>query len=120
MDNEIIKFSLQPLVENAVYHGIKQQRKKGFIKILGYRDDEDVILSIWDNGSGIEKQKLEEIQNSIQQSAEVTEHIGIMNVHKRIRMQYGKPYGLTISSEKGEYTRVEVRLPVMKLTDTRS
>lgn len=122
LDCEIIKFSLQPLVENAVYHGIKQQRNKGFIKILGYMEGGDVVLSIWDNGAGIEEQKLKEIQNRIEHSADiqVAEHIGVLNVHKRIRMQYGNPYGLKISSEAGEFTRVEVRLPGRKLTDTRS
>lgn len=122
LDHEIIKFSLQPLVENAVYHGIKQKRKKGFIKILGYEEAGDVVLSIWDNGIGIEQQKLQEIQTKIKQSADIqaAEHIGILNVHKRIHMQYGNSYGLTVSSEQGEYTRVEVRLPGKKLTDTRS
>ena len=81
-----------------------------------------MVLSIWDNGIGIEEQKLKEIQSRIEHSGDIqaAEHIGVLNVHKRIRMQYGNPYGLTISSEAGEFTRVEVRLPGRKLTDTRS
>lgn len=119
MDNEIIKFSLQPLVENAVYHGIKQQRKKGFIKILGYREGDAVVLVVWDNGIGIEKQKLEELQEKLSggKEAAAAEHIGVINVHQRIRMQYGAPYGLWITSEEGAFTRVEIKLPVKKIQE---
>lgn len=113
LENEIIKFSLQPLVENAVYHGIKQQRKKGFVKILGYWEADDVVLVVWDDGTGIGKEKLAEIQRKIfaADSVQMSEHIGVINVHQRIRIQYGAPYGVSIDSEQGSFTRVEVRVP---------
>lgn len=119
MENEIIKFSLQPLVENAVYHGIKRQRKKGFIKVLGYQEENMIVLAVWDNGAGIEKEKLEALQKKLgfAENIQTADHIGVMNVHQRIRMQYGEPYGLSISSEEGVFTRAEVRLPVRKMRD---
>lgn len=112
--NEMIRFSLQPLVENAIYHGIKQQRKKGFVKILGYLREEQVHLVVWDNGAGIPKEKLEEIKNNLDDQIQVSspDHIGILNVHQRIRVRYGAPYGLSIDSEESEFTRVDMILPV--------
>lgn len=116
LENEIVKFSLQPLVENAVYHGIKQQRKKGYIKILGYQEARDVVLVVWDDGAGIGQEKLEEIQQKLlfADHAQMTEHIGVINVHQRIRIQYGAPYGVSVESEQGAFTRVEVRIPWKK------
>lgn len=116
MDNEIVRFSLQPLVENAVYHGIKQKRGKGFIKILGYREDKEICVVIWDNGAGIPKGKLEEIQKRLAQREKeaFSDHIGIINVHQRIRMHYGNDYGLKVKSEEGEFTRIEVSIPLKR------
>lgn len=116
MDNEIVRFSLQPLVENAVYHGIKQKRGKGFIKILGYREEQEISVVVWDNGAGIPKEKLQEIQKRLvrKEKKTLSDHIGIVNVHQRIRMHYGNGYGLHIESDEGEFTRIEVRIPLKK------
>lgn len=116
LDNEIVRFSMQPLVENAVYHGIKQKRGKGFVKVLGYMSEESVHLVVWDNGCGISKGKLEEIRRRICESERIpiSEHIGIVNVHQRIRVRYGGAYGLNIDSEEGEFTRVELVLPIKR------
>lgn len=114
--NEIVRFSLQPLVENAIYHGIKQKRQKGFVKVLGYAQNHQIHIVIWDNGAGIRAEELKEIRARIY-GAEIiplSEHIGIVNVHQRIRMRYGEPYGLDIESEEGEYTRVEIVLPIKR------
>lgn len=116
LGNEIVRFSLQPLVENAVYHGIKQKRQKGFVKVLGYIQNYQIHIVIWDNGAGIRAEDLKKIRARIYGSEilPLSEHIGIVNVHQRIRMRYGKPYGLDIESEEGEYTRVEIILPIKR------
>lgn len=114
--NEMIRFSLQPLVENAIYHGIKQKRKKGFVKVLGYIENQMVHLVVWDNGAGIAEDKLEKIRKQLQSvDREISpDHIGIINVHQRIQVRYGEAYGLAIDSEEGEFTRVEMVLPIKR------
>lgn len=113
LEQEIIKFTLQPLVENAVYHGIKQKKGKGIIRITGKVQGTDILICIWDNGIGISEEKLREIQKTLEhtQGSAQKEHIGIVNVHQRICFQYGKGYGLKLESVCGEYTQVIVRLP---------
>ena len=116
LQNEMIRFSLQPLVENAIYHGLKQQRKKGFLKIIGYMEEKTVSVVVWDNGVGIQPDKLKELEEMIEKGMDTSsqEHIGVANVHQRIRTEYGTEYGLKISSEVGMYTRVEMVLPIKK------
>lgn len=118
MDNEIIKFTLQPLVENSIYHGIKQQRRKGIIKITGAEEADGIVITIWDNGTGIPPEKLEKIQLQFVDTKriEIKDHIGIINVHQRLLVQYGDGYGLEIDSKLGEYTQVRVKLPYLKET----
>lgn len=113
MENEIVKFTLQPLVENAVYHGVKQQRSKGLIKITGRGYEKGIKISITDNGAGIPLPKLKELQKQIAASkgVKMREHIGILNVHQRLQVQYGQEYGLEIDSCQGEYTKVCIRIP---------
>lgn len=113
MDNEIVKFTMQPLVENSVYHGIKQQRRRGFIKITGEKNEDKIFIRIWDNGVGIPESKLQDLQRQIiaSQGIDMREHIGVLNVHQRLRMQYGEKYGLEINSKQGEYTEVCIIIP---------
>ncbi|WP_027628862.1 sensor histidine kinase [Ruminiclostridium cellobioparum] len=119
---EIIKFSMQPIIENAVYHGIKKQRKKGAIIVRGYIEDNSITLSVWDNGVGISEEKLEEIRYQLKHSKQlrVVDHIGIINVHQRINMEYGDPYGVNIESIQDKYTRVSLRLPLKKYTEEKN
>ena len=119
---EIIKFSMQPIIENAVYHGIKKQRKKGAILVRGYIEDNSITLSVWDNGVGISEEKLEEIRYQLKHSKQlrVVDHIGIINVHQRINMEYGDPYGVNIESIQDKYTRVSLRLPLKKYEEEKN
>lgn len=119
---EIIKFSMQPIIENAVYHGIKKQRKKGAILVRGHIEDNSIILSVWDNGVGISEEKLEEIRYQLKHSKQlrVVDHIGIINVHQRINMEYGDPYGVNIESVQDNYTRVSLRLPLKKYEEEKN
>ena len=108
----IMKLTLQPLVENALYHGIKYKRAKGKIKVSGGKKENVVVLRVEDNGVGMEKDELEELKREILRPCQETEKgFGIANVNERIRMFYGPEYGIDIESEKGIGTRVTVTIP---------
>ena len=109
---QIPKITLQPLVENALYHGIKNKRGKGMIRIEGELDGEDCILRIMDNGKGMTPERLEQVREGIRnRKARETDIYGLYNVNERIRLNFGENYGITITSTYGEGTCVTVKLP---------
>lgn len=109
----IPKITLQPLVENALYHGIKNKRGGGVIIITGEEFEEWFELTVKDNGIGMTEERLQEVQNTINNGAgERGEGIfGLYNVNGRIRLDFGDEYGLRANSVYGEGTEVVVRLP---------
>jgi len=115
-DYVLPKLTLQPLVENALYHGIKNKRGKGMIQITGYKDGGDMVFEIRDNGKGMTREKLEEICRNMQEDKndDNVNSFGIINVNQRIRHYYGKEYGLRYSSRLNEGTEVELRLRAKK------
>lgn len=113
----ILNMTLQPLIENALYHGIKNKRGKGIIAIEGYPDDNFVMLTVSDNGIGIPGERLallrEQIEHPIQ-SEEVDTALsgfGLQNVHQRLQLYFGKEYGIRLDSTEGIGTRVTVYIP---------
>lgn len=115
----ILKMILQPLVENALYHGIKNKRGKGLIRIVGRLDAQAIELSVTDNGMGIAAQKLTQLQESLNRQEEPSSELvdsgfGLHNVQQRIRLYYGSQYGLQIESEEGQGTKVSLRIPLQK------
>ena len=119
---KILKLSLQPLVENALYHGIKYKRAKGKITISGSmmqeEDGSKICLIVEDNGVGMEPEELEHLQQEITKPCKETESgFGLANVNERIRMNFGMEYGITIMSRKGEGTRVQVVIPAQQMED---
>jgi len=107
---EIIKLTLQPLVENAIYHGIKEKRGKGRILIDGYVRDGRIILEVRDNGAGMAEETLERIRQ-MWRRGESGRGLGLANVARRLQLHYGPEYGLEIESTLGEGTCVRVQLP---------
>lgn len=108
----IVKFTLQPIVENAIFHGIEPSGHFGSITIDADRDREDLVLTIEDNGVGMTEEELEKVRSGNQSPFRSSlSKIGISNVHTRLQLAYGAGYGLTIESEKDSYTRVSVRIP---------
>lgn len=103
------KLTLQPLVENALYHGIKGKRGKGCIYITSRRAETGVLLQITDDGAGMTAARLEELNQAIQNGERVG--FGLVTVHERLRLLFGPPYGLTLSSQEGVGTTVTVRVP---------
>ncbi len=105
----IPKLILQPLIENALYHGIKNRRGKGLITITGSREGQNIYLRVHDNGAGMDQERLDMLQNGIYQ--EKRGSFGLWNVHQRIRLYCGEAYGLSFESAAGEGTTVTVTLP---------
>ncbi len=114
-DYVIPKLTLQPIVENALYHGIKYKREKGKITVRGTRSGDSVLLRVYDDGVGMDPDDLGRLQMAIQRPCKETERgFGLANVNERIRMYFGNEYGMKIRSEKGKGTMVEIRLPAEK------
>lgn len=108
----IIKLSLQPLVENAVYHGIKNKVATGTILIQGYRDHDKAVIIVADNGTGMKGEIVERILEPTSNRDEKP-HFGIWSVHERIQLQFGSQYGLKINTTPGQGTTVMIILPYM-------
>ena len=105
----IPKLIIQPLIENALYHGIKNRRGRGLITITGGREGENILLRVRDNGAGMDAERLSQLQNGIYQEKQGS--FGLWNVHQRIRLYCGEAYGLSFESAPGEGTTVTVTLP---------
>ena len=109
---QIPKITIQPIAENALYHGIKNKRGGGKITIEGYENEDTVIIEVKDNGIGIDEKRLFEIKESLENSDNNSDTIyGIYNVNERIRLNYGEQYGLKICSIYGEGTTVKILIP---------
>ena len=109
MDCMVPKLILQPLIENALYHGIKNRRGRGTISITGLQEEKDLLLKVKDNGAGMDPAHLRELQDGIYQ--ENHRGLGLKNVARRIRLYCGEGYGLSFESEQGKGTEVTIRLP---------
>lgn len=134
-DVVVLKMILQPIVENAIYHGIKERRGPGNISIRGQKQNGVLLLIVSDDGVGIKaealarlQQRLNEVEkaehaapeniafeNEVESAAALvrTSGYGILNVQERIRLTFGNRYGIQIESEYGKGTEVMIRLPLM-------
>ena len=108
-DVTVPKLILQPLIENALYHGIKNRRGRGVIQITGEKRNDDILLQVRDNGAGMTEEQLQRLQAGVYE--EHHSGLGLKNVHQRIRLYCGEPYGLTFESKQGIGTTVTVLLP---------
>jgi two-component system sensor histidine kinase YesM len=104
------KLTLQPLVENALYHGIKISRRKGFISVTGRVQDERLIMEVADDGSGMTAERLEAVRASL--ADDKSEDFGLRTVHQRLQILFGREYGLAVESTPDVGTRVTVTIPM--------
>lgn len=117
LDILILKLITQPIVENAIYHGIKEKRGKGEIRINFTKVVDEIIITVEDNGAGISEEKLQNINSMLETSNSFYidsgsgSGYGISNVNTRIKLSYGHNYGLRYYSKLGVGTKVEIRLP---------
>lgn len=108
----IPKITLQPLVENALYHGIKNKRGQGRIEIGGREEEDRIVLFVRDNGIGMTAERLEQVRKVLLAEHESrTDSYGLYNVNERLRLKFGREYHLHIESAYGKGTVVEVYLP---------
>ena len=109
-----LKLTVQPLLENAIYHGCASAEDDGVIRVTAYREGEDLLIDVEDNGLGMRPELaaslLDEDRPEIRTSGS---GIGLRNVHQRIHLTFGEGYGLAIFSEPDEGTLVRIRLPAL-------
>ncbi len=114
-ENTILKLILQPLVENALYHGIKNKRQGGAIYVRARRRNHDEVeLQVEDDGIGFTPEKLAQLRAELEDDSgdiKLESGFGIGNVNKRVRLYYGKPYGLSVRSEYATGTCVTLVIP---------
>ena len=107
-----LKLMLQPLVENAIYHGMEFMDGDGLIMVKAWREENELYLSVADNGLGMTEDKVEMILTGKSTSGNGRgSGIGVKNVNERIKLYFGEAYGLTIDSEPDEGTTVIIHLP---------
>lgn len=104
----IVKMTLQPLAENAIYHGLKEQQKPGTVWVKGYREEEMLVFVVEDDGAGMSQERLEEV---LSQEKEAKTHFGLRSVRERISLYYGVQGSMEVKSRPGEGTRVTIRIP---------
>ncbi|WP_244226549.1 sensor histidine kinase [Paenibacillus protaetiae] len=109
-----LKLIVQPLIENAIVHGIEPSVDEGHISIKARLDGADVVIEVSDNGLGMTEERLNEVRAGNVKSAKGS-GVGVMNVQERIRLYYGAEYGLSFESELEEGTTVSIRFPARRI-----
>lgn len=121
---EIPKISMQPIVENAIYHGIEDLAEDASIYIKAHQEGTDFYIEITDSGKGMTEKEIEHIQKKIAGEIEAGggsgNGIGLKNVQDRIRISFGEEYGISIFSKENCYTKVVVKLPIVYREDRKN
>lgn len=119
MEYQIPKLTLQPIIENSVLHGILETADKtGTIVLTGWMEDSDIVLLISDDGIGIAAEQLATILSGEGASSSGGTNIAVYNTHRRLQILYGSDYGLSYTSNPGQGTEVEIRIPARKHSAT--
>jgi two-component system sensor histidine kinase YesM len=109
----ILKLTLQPLVENALYHGIKNKRGKGKITVEGHQRGDEVVFTVSDDGIGMTEREQAELRKAVKrENGTSRKGFGLANVDERLRLHYGESYGLSFTSAPGRGTVFTVRIPL--------
>lgn len=117
MDCMIVKMTMQPVIENAILHGIVPTGTYGEIKVGIRETEKDLYISIEDNGTGVDGKEFQNLVKN-RKNKNGMSGIGVANVDERLRMMYGKKYGLIFEGEKGRFARVIIHIPKEKSEDT--
>ena len=112
---QVLKLLLQPLVENAIYHGVKHRRGRGLVRVTGRMEDRWMSLEVADNGAGMTDERLMKVRDGLSGDGGESAGYGLFNVNKRIQLYYSQPQGVWIESRMGEGTTVTLKLPVRSL-----
>ncbi|ANY67093.1 hypothetical protein BBD42_11945 [Paenibacillus sp. BIHB 4019] len=108
----VLKLTFQPLIENSLYHGIKEKDSFGQIRVKARVSGARLLLSVVDNGIGVTAERLAYLRTQLESSLEQSQHIGMFNTQKRLKLTYGKPFGLTIRSKLGWGTGIYIAIPI--------
>jgi len=114
---DIPKLTLQPLVENAIVHSMENMLEPCEISIYAHKHEGTIMLYVEDNGLGIHEDTLKKLQNNEQLESRKGMGIGLQNIDDRLKMTFGSEYGLFITSEIGQGTRIEIRIPEERKKD---
>lgn len=116
---KVLKLLIQPIVENAIYHGIKNKRSKGLIEISIFKEKNDICITVKDDGIGIKAEELKIINSQLQEIRKENNNVGfgLFNVNERIKLSYGTSYGVKISSIFGNGTEVIIKIPIVNEVD---
>lgn len=106
-----VKLVVQPLLENAIYYGVECMDGEGEIEVRGYRREKDIYIEVRDNGLGMPPSTVEQLLTDNNRVRKHGSGVGLINVHNRIRLRFGNPYGLEIESCPDEGTAVRIHLP---------
>lgn len=109
-----IKFLLQPLLENAIYHGFQDSRQENLIRIIVRKDAQNIIFEVYDNGCGMDEETIEKVLMFTKEDGKGYNKIGVCNVNSRIQQSFGKEYGLEFESRPGSYTIARAIIPAIK------
>ncbi len=108
-----VKLIVQPILENAIYYGVKNMDEDGHIIVQGWKEDEDIYITIEDNGFGIPEDYLNVILSDTDHKKAHGSGVGLINVHKRIQLRFGDDYGIKIESELDVGTKVTIHIPAV-------
>ncbi|MCR8635063.1 sensor histidine kinase [Paenibacillus radicis (ex Xue et al. 2023)] len=108
----VMKLLFQPFIENSIYHGIKEKEENCYIKIRIKAVGTELHIGIIDNGLGMNKDTLQMLRNDFDNEKEYSEHIGMRNTNKRLKLAYGEDYGVVIRSKEGYGTAVYMKIPM--------
>lgn len=121
----ILPLLLQPVVENAILHGLEEKESEGFVKISVYRRKEEnetevFCIDISDNGCGMEEEELKALRENIEKrDISRSKSIGLYNINQRLKLSYGQSYGIKINSTPGQGTTIQLIIPINKDEDSK-
>lgn len=118
MDCLIQKFTLQPLVENAIFHGIEPSGRYGKITVEAALDNYNLIITVTDDGVGMSEDEIAHVFEEKKHSKTDMTGVGVRNIDGRIKLLYGEGYGLSFESEKGVYTKAIVKIKAERCTES--
>lgn len=110
-DALVLKFLLQPLIENALVHGLAGADRSGLIRIEAREEEGKLVITVSDNGVGMTPDQLDEANRMLQARDHSGAHIGLCSVHERIQLHYGEAYGMTIASSPQNGTAISLSMP---------
>lgn len=111
-----VKLVIQPLLENAIYYGVQGMEDEGEIHVKAYRKEDSVYIEVCDNGMGMPEDVVEQLLTDNNRARKHGSGVGLINVYNRIKLRFGKPYGLEINSCPDEGTTIRIHLPYIEYT----